>query len=336
MIFEGTLFDGARAIGRPVRIDADADRVAISGAEESAQHLRRDQIAADPPIPGVPRLLRLPGGAMVETADRAAVETLWPTRQVVARAAFTLESRLAFALLALVLSAAVVWAIVTYALPLAANPASRLISPQVQKIIGERTLATLDRIALKPSELPVQRQRHLVVYVQRFMADEPDAQGYRLEFRKAGVANAFALPGGIIIVTDEMVRSLKRDDEFLAVVAHEVGHVHARHAMRMVLQDSGLAVLMTALAGDAVGVTVLVAAVPSVLLRSHYSRQFETEADDYAFALLKRRGFSPQLFADVLRQLQATTSSTDNGRVLRYLSSHPLTEERIRRAEEQR
>ena len=74
------------------------------------------------------------------------------------------------------------------------------------------------------------------------------------------------------------------DDELLAVLAHEIGHVRGRHAMRLVLQNSGLAVLLTALAGDAVGVTFLAVALPSMLLQSGYSRQFETEADDYAFA----------------------------------------------------
>ncbi|HKW80192.1 MAG TPA: M48 family metalloprotease [Casimicrobiaceae bacterium] len=78
------------------------------------------------------------------------------------------------------------------------------------------------------------------------------------------------------------------------------------------------------------------AALPSVLLRARYSRQFESEADDYAFALLKRRDFSPRIFADVLRRLQNNPPGMpDRGTILRYLGTHPATEERIRRAEEQ-
>ena len=63
--------------------------------------------------------------------------------------------------------------------------------------------------------------------------------------------------------------------------------------------------LLTAIAGDAVGVTFLAVALPSMLLQSGYSREFEAEADDYAFALLKRKGVSPQAFADVLRRLRS-------------------------------
>ena len=160
---------------------------------------------------------------------------------------------------------------------------------------------------------------------------------YRLEFRHAGTPNALALPGGIIVVTDEMVHTTANDAEFLAVVAHEMGHVHGHHAMRLVLQGSGLAVLMTALAGDAVGTTILAAALPAVLLRTRYSRQFESEADDYAFAMLKRHGQSPQAFADLMRRLSLDAREPADAHSLRqYLSTHPATEDRIRRAEEQR
>jgi hypothetical protein len=109
------------------------------------------------------------------------------------------------------------------------------------------------------------------------------------------------------------------------------------HAMRLLLQDSGLAVLMTALAGDAVGTTVLAAALPAVLLRTRYSRQFESEADDYAFAMLKRHGQSPQAFAHLMRRLRLELHvKEESGSLLQYLSTHPATEERIQRAEQQR
>ena len=83
-----------------------------------------------------------------------------------------------------------------------------------------------------------------------------------------------------------MVTSIHDDDELIAVLAHELGHLNGRHAMRMVLQQSGIAVLVTAVAGDAVGMTLLAAAMPAALLNARYSREFELEADDYAYALL--------------------------------------------------
>jgi predicted Zn-dependent protease len=334
--FGGTFFDGSRAVGVPMQVEGGGDGIVIADAV-GTRRLRYDQVTVDAPVPGVRRLLRLPGGELIETDDGPAVEALWPTRSGIARIAFMLESRWWAALASLFLTAVVVWTTVAYLLPLAANPVSRLISPKFERLIGESTLATLDRFAFKPSLLTEAAQKEFTNNFKRFVHGDPDTQDIRLEFRKARAANAFALPGGIIVVTDEMVATASGDYEFFAVVAHEIGHIHGRHAMRMVLQDSGLAVLMTAIAGDAVGTTILAAALPSVLLRSRYSRQFETEADDYAFAMLKRHGVSPRIFADMLRRLQNDKLDEQrSGSILEYLSSHPATEERIRRAEEQR
>jgi predicted Zn-dependent protease len=334
--FDGVLFDGVRATGMPVHIDVQDNEMVVTGAGQPPLSVVRDQIRADAPIPGVPRLLRLPGGALIETGAHDAVASLWPSKDLVSSAAFVIESRWWAALSGLALTAVSVWLIVTFVLPLAAEPVSRRISPKVEAFMGKQTLAFLDRTIFSPTELTEDEADERRETFARF-ADGEEAQNYRLEFRSAGTPNALALPGGIIIVTDEMVHETENDAEFLAVVAHEAGHVHGHHAMRLVLQDSGLAVLMTALAGDAVGTTILAAALPAVLLRTRYSRQFETEADDYAFAMLKRHGESPQAFADVLRRLGKRNHADDESDSLRqYLSTHPATEERIQRAEKQR
>jgi Zn-dependent protease with chaperone function len=317
--FQGTLFDGLQATRVPVSIEAAGGEITIIDATGASRRLRQDDIAPDSRIPDVPRRLRLSGGELIETDDDAAVEAVWPARDTIGRAAFMLESRGWAAWVGLGVTAVVIWIIVADLLPLAAGPASRLISPQVERVIGEHTLATLDRVGFKPSALSEPEQASLRTKFDAFVADEPDVRQYALRFRKIGVANALALPGGIIVVSDE------------------IGHVRQRHAMRMVLQDSGLAVVMTVLAGDAVGTTILVAAIPSLLLRSRYSRQFESEADDYAFAMLKRHGRSPQAFADMLRRLQSQERVRQQpGALGPYLNSHPATEERIRRAEDQR
>lgn len=338
-VFDGVLYDGSRAGGARVRVEAKGREITIALVDAAAEprRLGLDDIAIDSPIPGVARRLRLAGGELIETSDHAAVATLWPARGAAERVAYALESHWWTAMASLALAAAIVWLVVAYALPLAADPAARLVSPKIEDFMGKQALATLDRIAFKPSALPVEEQERLAEAFDEFVADERDGNRYGLEFRRAGAPNAFALPGGTIVVTDEMVRLTASDAEFLAVTAHEIGHVRGRHALRLVLQDSGLAVLMTVLAGDAVGTTILAAALPSVLLRTRYSRRFETEADDYAFAMLARHGQSPQAFADLMRRLQQRKHEPlESDSTMQYLSAHPATDERIRRAEEYR
>jgi predicted Zn-dependent protease len=334
--FDGVLHGGRAADAVPVRVEEHLDDVTIADGTVTAR-LPRAGIVADAPIPGVPRTLRLPDGERVETTDHAGVDALWPERGGIARMAYAFESRWPTVLGAIAITAACVWLVVAVALPLGADPVARRISPNVERAVGKQALESLDAAVLKPSRLPVDVQEAWSDKFDAFVAGEKGEERYGIVFRHAGAPNAFALPGGTIVVTDEMVDAIGSDDELLAVFAHEIGHVRGRHAMRLVLQNSGVAVLMTAVAGDAVGVTFLAIALPTLLLQAEYSRQFETEADDYAFAHMKRHGVSPQAFADLMRRLENETGAArDDGAVMRYLGTHPATAERIRRAEEAR
>src|SRR5260370_23938017 len=191
--FEGVLFDGVRAVGLPVRIEAFGDEVLIANPVEAPRSIARDQSRADAPIPGVPRMLRLPGGELIETGAHDAVAALWPPKDIIARAAFAMESRWWAAVTGLALTAGTVWLIVAFVLPLAAEPASRRISPTVEVFLGKRTLEFLDRTIFKPSALTEEETEELEEKYARFVEGE-DAQSYRLEFRHAGTPNALALP----------------------------------------------------------------------------------------------------------------------------------------------
>jgi len=332
--FDATFFDGRAADAVPVRVVANDNGIALSDGTITGR-VPCDSVAVDAPIPGVPRILRFADGSSLETSDHAAIAALWPTQGQAARLAWALESSWAAVIASVAATAGLAWLIVTIVLPSVADPVAHRISPKVDEFLGKQTLATLDRAYLKPSRLGEAEQELERSRFKAFVMGEPGAQHYTVVFRHAGVPNAFALPDGTIVVTDEMLQAVGSDNELRAVLAHEIGHVRGRHAVRLLLQRSGLAVLLAAVAGDAVGVTYLAAALPSMLLQSSYSREFETEADDYAFALLKRNGVSPQVFADMLRRLEASEPrvARDAG-VARYLASHPATEERIRRAEE--
>jgi Zn-dependent protease with chaperone function len=155
-----------------------------------------------------------------------------------------------------------------------------------------------------------------------------------LTFRRANMANAFALPDGTVVVTDELVALAKIDNEILSVLAHEIGHVHRRHALRMALESSTAVLLASAYLGDVSQLTTLSVALPTVYTQAHYSRTHETEADTFALETLKACAIPPENFAHILRALQkASGAEFEHG--LQYLSSHPPTPERIRRFEAQ-
>jgi Zn-dependent protease with chaperone function len=153
-----------------------------------------------------------------------------------------------------------------------------------------------------------------------------------LEFRRGLGPNAFALPDGTVVVTDELVELAENDNEILSVLAHEIGHVHHRHSLRMALESSTVVLLVSTYFGDVTQLTTLSAALPGVYAQAHYSREHESEADAFALEYLLKARIPKKHFADILRSLQKL-AGPDPKHGLQYLSSHPPTAERIGRFE---
>jgi predicted Zn-dependent protease len=102
--------------------------------------------------------------------------------------------------------------------------------------------------------------------------------------------------------------------------------------LRISLQAAGLAALAAALFGDATSITSLATTLPVALLQNGYSRELESEADDYAFQRLREVGLSPKAFADIMLLLEKARQKTSGGESKDYFSTHPATAKRIQRA----
>jgi Zn-dependent protease with chaperone function len=193
--------------------------------------------------------------------------------------------------------------------------------------LGRGTLSTLDGTLFHPSKLPTERRAELQ---RRFdeLAAHHSSLPLRLELR-AGLANAFALPDGTVVVTDELVELAKNDDEIVGVLAHEVGHVQGRHAMRMALESSAVGLFALAYFGDASQLSAILGALPAMFANAHYSQSHEIEADEFALTYLDAARISPSHLAAILERLGKQHGDDDSGP--NYLSSHPPTAERVAR-----
>jgi predicted Zn-dependent protease len=169
------------------------------------------------------------------------------------------------------------WAIVQ-GLPLAAEAIARQIPVRADAVIGEHALAAIDGRVCHPSRLSTQMQERLQRDFARLVAGLDDGHRYRLHLRYCpGLGpNAFALPGGPIVLTDQLADFGHDFSEMTAVLAHEVGHVRLRHGLRTLLQGAGLAALISTLAGDAAAITSIAVTVPTVILQSGYSGSSKT------------------------------------------------------------
>ena len=276
-----------------------------------------------------PRIVLLPGDASLEIVDNEACDAALTRLGIGAhdRTMRWLERRWPVAVAALVLTGAATWGFVRFGVPALAERAATLIPPSAEAYLEAGGLALLDQRFFRPTQLPASRQQVLRAGLNRVSQLLGVGRQVRLEFRGGGPVgpNAFALPAGTIVMTDELVGLARHDDELLAVLAHEVGHVKGRHALRMLLQSSTTTLLAVALLGDLSAISSTAAAVPATLVQTSYSRAFEREADAQAYRWMALAGVPPHRLRDLLLRVEALPG---NGADWGYLSTHPPSRER--------
>ncbi|NOZ68664.1 MAG: M48 family metallopeptidase [Deferribacteres bacterium] len=330
--FTGVYFDGKTSRAYAVSVVFDGRTLHIRGVEGDypALDIPLEDCTITPPLGNTMRSIQLPGGAQCQTSDTAAVSALERLTGQNRGMGFVhrLENRWKTAVGALAGLVLCVWVFVTYGIPFLAEKIAYSVPPELAEQMSRQAIEMLDRRFLKPSELDPGKTEKLQEEFQHLHSEiDPDSD-YRLEFRKSPYIgpNAFALPSGLIIMTDELVDLADSNRELLAILAHETAHVKKRHGLRSIIQNSGVFLLVSALAGDITSITSTAASLPTLLARSGYSRKFETEADTVAALYMIRKGWGTGPFQAIL--LRITRDMADYpGESL--LSSHPLTNQRV-------
>lgn len=325
-------YDGQNSGRREVEVHFfDSGDVHIQG-ENLALRYRFADMRLDPRVGNMARHLHLPGGAQLETADNDTLDAVARTfdHGIVQRLVHTLESSWGVALAALVLTAIMLWAGIEYGVPVAAAWAAAGIPEAARTKIGAESLHSLDNIWLTRSTLDPRLRQRLDLRFRRLAETLPGSRGYRLAFRDSSKlgANAIALPDGTVVITDALVKLAGNDEQIVAVLAHEIGHLQHDHGLRSILQNSLTAIIVAVTLGDVTSISSLAVMLPTLLVEARYSRQFEWEADAYALELLKSQAIPALRFAEMLERMQA--SHRDDGDA-DYFSSHPGTQERIAR-----
>lgn len=326
---EARYFDGRSSRPRTVLLDWQDGLLTLRDTAENTilrQHLLQDVEVAEELGHG-PRLLRLPEGGLCEIGDRtnlaALLERAGHRESMVSRGQRNLKLAL-FAAVALIVIAAAGY---RWGVPLAADAVAARLPAGLAEKTGQETLELLDEHWLKPSRLPGARREALRTQFSALQPPPGQAPAWRLHFRASPQvgANAFALPGGDIILTDELVALARDDREIMAVLAHELGHQHYRHGLRNALQGIIVGAAVTAWLGD---ISTALAGLSSAVLEARYSREFEQEADTYAARMLQHNNLSPEWLATALQRLEQAHASKAEG-TPSLLSSHPHTAERI-------
>lgn len=323
------------------------------------------EVSVSPRVGNTSRYLGFPDGSSFETLENDIVDTLFQIQKshpLLFKIYKWEKNKKIIALSGLILIAST-YLLITIGIPKFSKAVADTLPTSVSVSLAGEVLKLLDERVLEKSELPEERQRLLR---EQFKSHGDGLQefNFQLHFRKGNAigANAFALPDGTIIITDELVNLSDNNYEVQSVMLHEIGHVIHRHSLRRLIASSGLAVVLVSLTGDVVAASSWVTLLPLILIESNYSQDIEWEADSYALQQMKKLEISPQYFADMMRKMaddensivieklpidsSDSETSTAHSKTVKkeqpknsesswtdYFSSHPSTNERIKRFE---
>jgi Zn-dependent protease with chaperone function len=315
----GTYFDGLSSAAHPAELSVRDGSVMITSTTEAFVSVAAatSAVTVGDRVGNIPRRVLLPSGASFETRDNDAVDAVFGRGHVLHR----FERRWQVALASLIAVVVGSFAFVRFGVPVLASVAVNFVPVSVEEAMGQQSLVVIEHM-FEPSTLSATRQAELRVSFDA-LAGAPQ----QLEFRSSKHigANAFALPGGVMVMTDELVALAKHDEEILAVLGHELGHVRGRHALRQLLQHAGVSVLALVVLGDVSSVSALASALPMVLQAKH-TRDLEIEADAFAKQWLATHNIATHRFDDILCRM---SEGHEGEEWMVFLSSHPPTNERV-------
>lgn len=184
------------------------------------------------------------------------------------------------------------------------------IAPSAKRCADQTRLAALDSI---------------VTRLSRAVSDSP--YRIRLTVVDRPSVNAFALPGGQVVVFRGLLEATETPEQFAGVLAHELQHIYKRHSTRSLIEQASASLLIAAVTGDFTGGLAYGIEGARVLGVLRYSRLHEGEADREGLRLLQTVGIDPAEMIAFYRIMEAQHSH--DTAASSYLSTHPDTGDRI-------
>ena len=212
------------------------------------------------------------------------------------------------------------------------------ITPEQEYYIGRAVTASiLERY--KPYDDPeANRYLNLLGQTLAQASDRPETfGGYHFLIVDSPEINAFAAPGGFILISRGMLHCCNTEDALAAVLAHEIGHIEGQHGLKAI-KTSRLTAAFSILATESLkqfGGPELarlteafegsVSDIVSTLMTNGYSRELEGQADDAAITILSRVGYSPHALVDMLKTMDKNLQPGAPD----FAKTHPDPEDRI-------
>lgn len=231
--------------------------------------------------------------------------------------------------------------------PMLSGPLTN-VTPKPQEIKMGENLATQINFLIKPCKDADAAIKLITPTIDKMATTGEVGFPIRFQFVDLSIPNAFALPGGQVMATKGLLTAVGDDQEaFLAVIAHELGHVKSRDGMRAFYRNAGLGILLEVITGGS-GLAQQGLQLAGQINQLNHTRTQEALADDIAIDLMKRSSYNPEALARAFESISASPKAdkddieVDDGEekasskkgfsIPGWLSSHPDTTERIKKA----
>jgi Zn-dependent protease with chaperone function len=320
----------SRTISAVLSRDVDGLFLRIEGRSDL---MRPEKLTRSSSLAGLPTKLTFPDGSVFEAQTDAELLSILQEKpgffESVGRHERSLKS-IIFAAAATILVSVSLW---LWGLPAFAAAAAWMTPPAVSQFIDTGTLTTLDNTLLSPSKLvTAQRDMYRADFdALAIAAGQPSGRLSLLFFDAPRIGpNAFALPGGTVIITDQLVKLSQSPDEVAGVLAHEIGHIEHRHSLRLIYQALGISFFISMVSGDPGSMIDSVIQQASALQTLSNSRDFEREADHDSVVLMQKIGRNSLAMLALLDRIVPKGSQGD----VSFLSTHPGLQERRREVEQ--
>ncbi len=303
-----------------------------SNSKEINLEVRRDEMVIQAPVGSLPYKILLAEGHLFEAENNQETKKFLEFCQKPNAESWLsyLEQKKTVILVGIIILAGLVITVPKYGLPWMGDQVAHWIPQSWLMMAGDETLEILDESFFSPSELAPQDQDQFTKEFNRMASLVLKDQTARLVFRQSEEIgpNAFALPGGLVVLTDELVEIAEDRAGVIGVLAHELGHVQLKHPARRLVRSLMALALVSLIFDDAATFAEELAAISGSLISLAYTREFEEEADRAGKEILIGAGLSPIPLADLLQKL-SDGCEENCSQLPEWLTTHPSVPSRI-------
>lgn len=318
----GFLFDGLQATSQSAVLVYEDDQIYFETAFIHDKVFAIKDLQFHPELIGVPRVIESANGLRFETQDCEAVRRLETTLHKTSWI-HLIESSWTLSLTGAAMVVGLLAFIYFDLIPRYSSKLARKVPASVSSMMSRSAEKFLLYKPMKKDILSTEEWQRANTAIEDFEKHfhAKDIQIDIIESDKND-PNAFVIPNGHIFLNSALIQTADNSDQILAILLHEIGHYHHFHVMQSVLEHSAISTLIIFITGGTDWTNV-----PILILNNSYSRDNETQADDFSIQTMKEMNRDPSALADLFQKMADLVKNESE--LPKFLSTHPGFKERI-------